>query len=148
MLKAAVGWRKQVAAAFVAAKGDDGGMAHKVVWFDVPTVDLDRAAAFYSKVLNCDIEVDEFPGGRIAVLPHSGDDVAGCLYQSDVHKPSVDGMLLYFNVNGRLCDAVEAAVAAGGQVLRPKHSLGPHGYRALVLDSEGNRIGLHSQVDS
>lgn len=123
-------------------------MANQVVWFDIPTIDLDRAVAFYSKVLNCEIGIDEYPGGRLAVLPHSGNDVAGCLYQSDVHKPSADGMLLYFNCNDRLCEAVEAAAAAGGQVLQPKHQIGPHGYRAIVLDTEGNRIALHSQSDS
>ena len=36
----------------------------------------------------------------------------------------------------------------GGRILEPPHSLGPHGYRALLLDSEGNRIALHSNTDA
>lgn len=123
-------------------------MVNQVVWFDLPVVQLERAVQFYSKVLNCELQIEELPMMRMAVLPHEKNDVAGCLYESDIHKPSVDGVLIYFNVEGRLCDAVQAAVDNGGQVLQPKHEIGPHGYRALVLDSEGNRIALHSMSDS
>jgi hypothetical protein len=55
--------------------------------------------------------------------------------------------LLYFNATGRLEAATEAVVAHGGTVLQPPHSLGPHGRRAVVLDSEGNRIALHAEND-
>jgi len=59
--------------------------------------------------------------------------------------PSDGGPLLYLNTDGRLDVAVSAAKLAGGTVLQPKHSIGPDGYRAIVLDSEGNRIALHSR---
>lgn len=115
-------------------------MTNKVVWFDVPVADLARASEFYSKVLN--ISVSEAHG--VAVLEHGGDDVAGCLIQSDDEKPSSTGLLLYFNVSGRLDAAIEAAEQFGGKILQPKEQIGEHGYRAIVLDSEGNRIALHS----
>ncbi len=69
-------------------------MANRVVWFDIPVEDLRRASEFYSKVL--DISVQEAHG--VAVLEHSGNDVAGCLFKSDEEKPSDHGSLLYFNV--------------------------------------------------
>ena len=57
-------------------------------------------------------------------------------------------MLLYLNVDGRLRDALQQTEGYGGRVLRGAHPIGPHGWRALVLDSEGNRIALHSTVDA
>ena len=54
------------------------------------------------------------------------------------------GLLVYLNVDGRIADAERAVAAGGGQVLKATHAIGPHGYRAIVLDSEGNRVALHS----
>jgi predicted enzyme related to lactoylglutathione lyase len=53
-------------------------------------------------------------------------------------------MLIYLNAQGRLDDAVSAVESNGGKVLLPAHPIGPHGFRAVVLDSEGNRVALHS----
>ncbi len=116
-------------------------MANRIVWFDIPVDDLRRASEFYSKVL--DISVQEAHG--VAVLEHSGNDVAGCLVKSDDEKPSDHGSLLYFNVSGRLDTAIEAVEQCGGRILQAKEQIGEHGYRAIVLDSEGNRIALHSE---
>jgi len=116
-------------------------MANRVVWFDIPVEDLSRASDFYSKVL--DISVQEAHG--VAILEHSGNDVAGCLFKSDDEKPSDHGSLLYFNVSGRLDAAIETVEQCGGQILKVKEQIGEHGYRAIVLDSEGNRIALHSE---
>ena len=57
------------------------------------------------------------------------------------------GVLVYMNVNGRIRDAVSRVEALGGKVVEPMHAIGPHGFRAIVLDSEGNRIALHSGSD-
>ena len=57
------------------------------------------------------------------------------------------GVLVYMNVNGRIRNAVSQVEALGGKVLEPTHAIGPHGFRAIVLDSEGNRIALHSESD-
>jgi predicted enzyme related to lactoylglutathione lyase len=52
--------------------------------------------------------------------------------------------MIYLNANGRLDDALAKVDANGGKVIQPKHQIGPFGFRAIVLDSEGNRIALHS----
>lgn len=119
-------------------------MPHQVVWFDVPVRDLDRAIKFYSRVLAREVK-KAGEGMEIGVFSHSGDEVAGCLVRSDKEEPSDHGPLLYFNVAGRLDEALTVVADFGGRVLLPKHSIGPHGYRAIVLDSEGNRIALHSE---
>jgi predicted enzyme related to lactoylglutathione lyase len=119
-------------------------MAHQVVWFDLPALDLDRAIAFYSAVLGTAVRKQEFPGMAIGVLPHGDGDVSGCLYQTESNPPSDHGPLLYLNCQGRLDAAIAAAEASGGKVLEGKQSIGPYGWRAIILDSEGNRIALHS----
>ena len=85
------------------------------------------------------------PDMPIGVLAHAEGEVAGCLFRADDQRPSERGPLLYFNVDGRLEEAVAAAVEQGGRVLKPPHAIGAFGHRAIVLDSEGNRIALHSQ---
>jgi predicted enzyme related to lactoylglutathione lyase len=117
-------------------------MSHAVIWFDVPVVDLTRAITFYSAVLAMNIAEDV--EHKLGVLDHGDGEVSGCL-TAHGDKPSADGPLLYFNVNGRLDDAIAQVEMQGGRILAPKHSIGPYGWRALVLDSEGNRIALHSQ---
>jgi len=60
------------------------------------------------------------------------------------NAPSTAGPLIYLSAEGRLPDAVLAVTANNGQVLQDVHPIGPHGFRAIVLDSEGNRIALHA----
>lgn len=120
-------------------------MAHSVVWFDLPVVDLDRAIKFYSAVLGADVHKDVHPEFSLGVLPHGPGEVSGCLVTSSKAKPTADGPLMYFNVNGRLDKAVSEAEAHGGKILEPRHPIGPYGHRAVIIDSEGNRIALHSQ---
>jgi predicted enzyme related to lactoylglutathione lyase len=119
-------------------------MAHQVVWFDIPAVDLDRAIGFYSAVLGTSVEKQEHPGMAIGVLPHGNGDVGGCVYLSESVRPSEHGPTLYLNCQNRLDEAVAAVGKNGGKVVQEKHAIGPYGWRAIVLDSEGNRIALHS----
>ena len=116
-------------------------MAHKIVWFDIPVIDLDRAVGFYINVLDVKIE-EEFPG--VAVFAHESGEVAGCLFTSDDAEPSVSGILVYFNVNNRLKEAVDMVEDFGGIIEQGPHEIGTFGQRAVVIDSEGNRIALHS----
>lgn len=120
-------------------------MANQVVWVDIPVLDFDRAVDFYSAVLGNPVQKQEYPGMSIGLLPGGGDDVTGCLFTKDEEKPCDRGPLIYLNVQGRLDDAIAAVVPNGGKVLQAKHPIGPHGFRAVILDSEGNRLALHSR---
>ena len=119
-------------------------MVNQVVWFDIPVIDLERAKRFYSNVLNIEVKED-FPDMPVGVFSHDQDTVSGCVFKSEAEKPSDHGLLLYFNANGRLDEAIEQVEEFGGKVIKPKHSIAPFGNRAIVLDSEGNRIALHSE---
>ncbi len=120
-------------------------MSHRAVWVDLPVTDLDRAIRFYSTVLGLAVTKESGPGFTFGLLPHGDGEVGGCLVVPGPEDgPSKTGPLVYLNAEGRLAQAVEAAAAQGGQVLQPIHPIGPHGSRAVVLDSEGNRLALHA----
>jgi predicted enzyme related to lactoylglutathione lyase len=119
-------------------------MANQIVWCDIPVLDLDRAIRFYECVLGASVKKHELSGTTVGILPHGDGEVGACLFTCDATKAGDSGVMIYLNCNGRLDAAAEAAVVNGGKVLQPKHSIGPFGFRAIVMDSEGNRIALHS----
>lgn len=120
-------------------------MANQIVWVDIPVRDLDRAIRFYSAVLGAPVKKEQFPEMTIGILPHQEGEVGGCLFKSDAEEPSTKGPLLYLNANGRLDQAIAAIEANGGKIVQAKHQIGPYGFRAVIQDSEGNRIALHSE---
>lgn len=117
------------------------------VWFDIPVADLNRACTFYEAVLDIGVSQEEFDDFKFAVLDHQ-DGNGGCLVPGADQISSTGGILVYLNVDGRIQDAVAKVEANGGKIVEPTHSIGPHGFRALVLDSEGNRVALHSNSDA
>jgi predicted enzyme related to lactoylglutathione lyase len=120
----------------------------RAVWFDIPVVDLQRAGAFYRAVLACGVDIEDAADFQFGVLEH-GPGNGGCLVPGPAEAIGREGgVLLYLGVEGRLRDAVVQVRAHGGEVLEDVHPIGPHGHRALVRDSEGNRIALHSSTDS
>ncbi len=119
---------------------------NRVVWFDIPVADLDRASDFYATVLNIKVEIIDTEGFKFAVLEHDKGN-GGCLVPMQDSISATQGIMLYFNVDGRIREALDLVNAKGGKVNEPIHSIGPHGFRAIVIDSEGNRIVLHSETD-
>jgi predicted enzyme related to lactoylglutathione lyase len=117
-------------------------MANTIVWVDIPVVEMARATTFYSAVLAAKLE--PIPGMDGAVFPHQGEEVGGCLFRKAGEMPSGNGPLIYLNCQGRLDDAIAQVEPNGGLVLKPKHAIGPYGQIAVIRDSEGNRIALHS----
>jgi predicted enzyme related to lactoylglutathione lyase len=117
-------------------------MANQIVWCDIPVKDLDRAITFYSAVLGGTVAKLSVEGMTFGLLPDADSGVSGCLVLDA--KPSADGPMIYLNCNGRLDAAIADVEKNGGKILKPKHQIGPHGFRAVVFDSEGNRIALHS----
>jgi predicted enzyme related to lactoylglutathione lyase len=116
-----------------------------ICWADIPVLDLDRAIRFYSAVLGTKVMKESGPGFEFGLLPHTQNNVSGCLCRMDDSRPSEHGPLLYLSVEGRLDAAIRAARESGGRVVKDKQQIGPHGHRAVIVDTEGNRIALHSQ---
>jgi hypothetical protein len=113
-------------------------------WTDIPVIDLDRAIKFYSAMLDAPVSKEGGDGVEFGLLPHDENNVSGCLTVSGDNQPSLLGPLIYLSVEGRLDEAIKAVKANGGEVAQAKQQIGAYGYRAVIVDSEGNRIALHS----
>ncbi len=120
---------------------------NRVVWMDIPVKDLDRASKFYEGVLAITVSRESYEGFEFAVLEHA-DGNGGCLVPQPDKTTHELGPLVYLNVAGRIRDAVAKVESLGGKVSEPIHPIGPHGFRAIILDSEGNRFALHSKTDA
>ena len=126
---------------------DFNSQHNRVVWVDIPVADLQRANRFYAAVLNVPVETQEFDALKFSVIDHH-DGNGGCLFEKPDEIASTAGVLIYLNVNGRIRDALAKAESQGGKLVETVQALGPHGFRAIVLDSEGNRVALHSMADA
>lgn len=114
-----------------------------LVWLDIPVRDLDRAIAFYQSVLKFPIR-DMRPNQSMAVIVQPQGGVSCSLMLTEGDSAEGNYPLPYFNCQRRLEQAVNQVVPRGGSILQDIHPLTPFGYRAVVTDSEGNRIALHS----
>lgn len=118
-----------------------------VNWFELPALDLDRAFAFYHTVLHGNVRKGTFGDGELILfnVPFAtGEAVGGSIVVRPDLKPTTDGPVIYLHAFGPLQQAVNKVEAAGGQVLAPSINLGKFGFAALLVDSEGNKIGLLS----
>jgi predicted enzyme related to lactoylglutathione lyase len=126
-------------------------MKNAVNWFEIYTSDFERAKNFYSKVFKCqltDMPVDSERHAQMqyAAFPNNqnSEGASGALVKLDVAKPGVGGTLVYFD--SEEIDAELSRVEnAGGKIIRPKLNIGDFGFIALIEDTEGNMVGLHSK---
>ena len=116
-------------------------------WFEIPAVDIKRAKKFYQDIFKIKMDEMEMMGMQMAFFPwKDGSGKAnGGLCKSKMHKPSkTGGAVVYLNANPDLSTVLKRVEKAGGQVTIPKTAIGGNGFMAFFIDSEGNRMGLHS----
>ncbi len=123
-----------------------------VGWFEIPVNDMDRAVTFYNEVFQIEITVHDLGALTMGWFPFAEDQnrpgAGGSLVKHpEAYKPSSEyGVLVYFSSrSGNLDDELTRVLAAGGTLIQEKTLISKeYGYMALFLDSEGNRIALHS----
>ncbi len=115
------------------------------VWFEIPAADFERAVGFYEKVFATRLVRDKFGPADMAVFPYEGQSVSGAVMRGEGYKPATEGSVVYLSAGDDLSAPLARVPAAGGRVAIPKTAL-PEGmgYFAQLIDSEGNRVGLHS----
>ena len=119
-------------------------MSNALNWFEIPASDINRAVKFYSTVLAVDLEVMEpMPGFKMAMMM-AEDGVGGGIVQGEGYAPSTEGTVVYLNGGDDLAVPLGKVEAAGGKILLPKQDIGENGFMAYFLDTEGNKVGLHS----
>jgi uncharacterized protein len=121
-------------------------MENALNWFEIPVRDMARATRFYSAIMAFEQEMEAGPSGEgylMAMFPTTS-GVGGALMHGEGYSPSMDGTLVYLNCGEDLSPVLGRVEAAGGRIITPKTSIGEHGAVAFVVDTEGNRVGLHS----
>ena len=118
---------------------------HWIPWFEIPVIDLQRAVNFYETIFAIKIQIEDFGELKMGVLPH-GNSGGALIQNSTYYKPSsTHGPLLYLNGGDNLLNVSNKVESAGGKIEIPKRQISPeHGYMAIIIDTEGNRIALHS----
>ena len=119
-------------------------MANAVNWFEIPATNLKRAVKFYGEVLESELQPMESNGLQMAFFPAQDHGVGGCVTYGNGNKPQPEGTLVYLNGGDDLAKPLSRVEKAGGKIVLPKTPLGPNGFMAIIMDSEGNRVALHS----
>lgn len=115
------------------------------VWFEIPAQDFARAKRFYEAVFGLELSNERMGEHVMAVFPHAGHAVSGCVMSGPGYTPGAAGAVVYINAGEDLAVALGRVEAAGGKVAVPKTFLSEQiGYFAHFIDSEGNRVGMHS----
>lgn len=115
-----------------------------LTWFQVPAVDFRRAVSFYNAVLQKTLREETMDGDVMGLFPYTDGGVGGAVTQAAYLQPSENGTNVFLRVDGELNEALDRVAKAGGKLLTPKTALPGMGYYAIIRDTEGNRIGLHS----
>lgn len=123
-------------------------MKHAISWFEIPALDIDRAQKFYETIFQVTLTPLEVPGLLMRSFPLDDpmEGVGGTIIKTDMHIPSAThGPLLYLNANPDVQIVLDRVEAAGGQVIVPKTEISEeYGFMGVFIDTEGNRIALHS----
>lgn len=123
-----------------------------VGWFEIYVDDMDRAQKFYEAVLGVQLEslpdpVDADSNMVMRMFPAQMEayGAAGALVKMDGVSAGGNSTMVYFSCAD--CAVEEARVAAaGGKIEQSKMSIGEHGFISVMLDTEGNVVGLHSEA--
>ena len=101
---------------------------------------------FYETILATEIMEMPFPDGKYGILPADmmNGGVGGGLAQGEGFEPSDKGTIVYLNGGDDLSVSLRKVEEAGGKILMPKTSIGENGFMAHFIDTEGNRVALHS----
>lgn len=114
----------------------------QTIWVELPAADLERAIAFYAEVFgHTSGDIIDQGVRRITILPGTP---SVSLNQTAGFTPTTEGSLPYFHVDEPLSVTLERVTRGGGRVIEPTEQRGENGFFALIADSEGNGVTIHS----
>jgi predicted enzyme related to lactoylglutathione lyase len=120
-------------------------MTNPVGWFEIYVQDMSRAQKFYEALLGVQLSKLDSPGMDMLAFPmeREGMGASGALVKMQGVQSGANSVIVYFMCDDCATEAARAA-GAGGHVHKEKTAIGPYGFIALVVDTEGNMVGLHS----
>jgi predicted enzyme related to lactoylglutathione lyase len=120
-------------------------MSSVINWFDIPATNFDRAVNFYESVLGISLIRENMLGAQLGIFPARPGEATGAVLARDGVTPGTTGSTVYLKAGNDLSAALGRVDGAGGKILHPKTFIKEGwGYFAIILDSEGNAIGLQS----
>jgi predicted enzyme related to lactoylglutathione lyase len=116
-------------------------MKKLITWVEIPATQIERAIKFYNSLLHLNLEVMDFGTEKMACFPNN----EGAISQAPDFNPSENGTLVSFTVENGLDSTLESVTELGGKIIQQKTKIEAEGrgFFALILDSEGNKIGLY-----
>lgn len=117
-------------------------MTKLISWVEIPTTDFYRAVKFYQQLLQIELKPQDFGNEKMACLPEND----GAIIEAPGFEPSSQGSIISFASPNNLDETMRMAVKAGGTIVKEKTKIEAEGrgYFALLLDTEGNRIGIYA----
>ena len=122
-------------------------MKNAISWFQIPVLDIERSTKFYGTILSVEFAITEIMSAKVAIFPydHESGNVGGALYCGQSYVPGIHGSLVFLNAGNDLSVVLEKVEEAGGSILMTKTAINNNNdFIAYITDSEGNRVGLHS----
>ncbi len=123
-------------------------MTNAISWFEIPVKNYERAKQFYESVTSSKIKDHHMPEQNIkyGMFHYDNDNngVGGGLIEGKDQVPTTDGPTIYLNGGEDLSKPLSKVIDAGGKIIMPKTDIGENGFMAQFIDTEGNRIALHS----
>lgn len=122
-----------------------------LTWFEIPVSDIHRAKMFYETILDIEMiqrkdgndEAVFFPFNPDVVQATSG-RITGVLTKTDRNTPSDCGTLVYMNASPDIQLVLDKVKQSGGKIVLPRTQI-PAGFIAVIIDTEGNKVGLHAE---
>jgi hypothetical protein len=125
-------------------------MKNAISWFEIPVTDLDRATKFYETIFDVQLIPMDFPNIQMRMFPvddmNDPHAISGALILApDFYQPAAVGTMVYLNANPDVQIVLDRIEAAGGTIAVPKTLISDqYGHMAVFMDTEGNRVALHS----
>ena len=122
-----------------------------ITWFEIPAADFERAVTFYEAVMAVSLHRQVFNNEPNGIFPYNQESgVGGAVVQSPYSQPGTSGPVVYINAQSasNLDQILTRVESAGGKIVMPKTDIGAIGLIAMIVDTEGNRVGLHTQHDA
>jgi predicted enzyme related to lactoylglutathione lyase len=117
-------------------------MPGKLVHFEIPAADADRAEGFWSGVFGWQFNRDAMPGFDYRLV-RTGDDQGGAVMPADT---AGSGLRVYFDSDD--IDASVAKVREHGGEAGEKQPIPHVGWWADCKDTEGNPFGIFQSDES
>jgi uncharacterized protein len=112
---------------------------------EIPATELTRAIKFYQSILTINIKEADMGDVKMGIFPNDEGTVNVVLACGADYKPTSIGNVIYLNGGDNLQPILDKIEPNGGKIIVPKTEISPEmGCFALFIDTEGNKIGLHS----